>query len=113
MFCEKQQIYHGNKSHLLTTFNPTPYLRQLLRRMHQFWIFQRFWIFRQLLPLLKLSKNLQMELLDLFTIYLVDYSHIDMVIDSYFDSSLKPNTLEPRGYGQFFPFTEKTNGLAG
>ena len=54
-----------------------------------------------------------MELLDLFTIYLVDYSHIDIVIDSYFDSSLKPNTLEPRGYGQFFPFTEETNGLAG
>ena len=36
-------------------------------------------------------------------------SHIDLVCDSYFDNSLKSNTREDCGCGQFFPFTEATN----
>ena len=37
------------------------------------------------------------------------YSHTDTVCHSYFDNSLKLHTLETRGCGQFFPFTEATN----
>ena len=37
------------------------------------------------------------------------YSHTDTVCHSYFDNSLKLHTLETRGCGQFFPFTEAAN----
>ena len=54
-----------------------------------------------------------MELLNLPTICLLDYSRIDIVIDSYFDGPLKPHTLQACDYGQFYPFTEVTDGLLG
>ena len=54
-----------------------------------------------------------MELLNLPTICLLDYSPIDIVMDSYFDGPLKPHTLQACGCGQFYPFTEVTDGLLG
>ena len=68
-FTKKQQIYHGNKSQLSKLFDSTRYLTSTLKKDAVIPDFLEIVnLSRQLLPLPKLSTNLQVELLNFSTI---------------------------------------------
>ena len=83
-FTKKQLLYHGNKLQLLKIFDPTPSLTSTPKKDAD--------------ENINFVENLSSGC-----------SPIDILCDSYFDTSLKSHTCEARGCGQFFPFKEGTN----
>ena len=74
-FSNKQQIYRGNKSQLLKIFDPTPYLIAL-KKDDLISDFSEIVNSKAAVTTVKIT-----ELLNLSTISLLYYSHIDIVID--------------------------------
>ena len=98
MFYNKKQIYLGNKSQLLT-------LQKIAQILDFSEIVGSQAVLTSAKPFNKFSDGIIKFVHNLSS----GYSHIDTVCDSYFDNSLKLHTLETRGCGQIFPFTEAAN----
>ena len=79
--------------------------------MHWFWIFQHCEFLAAVTTVKSFKKFADISFKFVHNLS-SRLSRIDIVADSYFDSSLKPDTIEARGCGQFFLFIETTNRLA-
>ena len=102
-------MYHVNKSQLLKIFDPTPYLTSTLKK--DALILDDTSEIANSQAVVTTAKTFNK-----FVDGIVKFAHNLFsglfTFNSYFDSSLKPPTLEASHCGQFFPFIEATNGLA-
>ena len=109
MFDNKQQMYLGNKSQLLKIFDLTSYLTSTLKKDALILDFSEIVNSQAVVTTAKPFNKFSDGIINFVHNLYSGYSHIDIVCDSYFDNSLKLHTLETRGCGQFFPFTEAAN----
>ena len=107
-FMKKQQMYHSNKLQLLKIFDPTLSLTSTLKKDALILDFSVI-VHSQAVTTAKTFNKFADEVIGFVKNLSFGCSHIDIVCDSYFDNSLKSNTCEACGCGQFFPFIEATN----
>ena len=127
-FSKKQQTCHGNKSHLLKIFDPTPYLTSTYKKDALILDFLLIVNSQAVVTIAKtfnkfvdwINKFVHHLSSGLFTYwhsyrqYWHNYLRVDIALfDSYCDSSVKPHTLETPGCGHFFLLYEQPMDLQG
>ena len=99
-------MFHGNKTQLLKIFDPTLYLASTIKKDTLILDFSEILNSQAAVTIAKTFNKFA----DGIVKFVQNLSRIDIVCDSYFDKSLKSDTLAARVCGQLFPVTtEATN----
>ena len=101
-------MFHGNKTQLLKIFDPTLYLASTTKKDTLILDFSEILSSQAAVTIAKTFNKFA----DGSVKFVQNLSRIDIVCDSYFDKSLKSDTLAAGACGKFFPVTTEATNIS-
>ena len=101
-------MFHGNKTQLLKIFDPTLYLASTIKKDTLILDFSEILHSQAAVTIAKTFNKFA----DGIVKFVQNLSRIDIVCDSYFDKSLKSDTLAAGACGKFFPVTTEATNIS-
>ena len=101
-------MFHGNKTQLLKIFDPTLYLASTIKKDTLILDFSEILNSQAAVTIAKTFNKFA----DGIVKFVQNLSRIDIVCDSYFDKSLKSDTLAAGACGKFFPVTTEATNIS-
>ena len=105
-------MFHGNKTQLLKIFDPTLYLASTIKKDTLILDFSEILNSQAAVTIAKTFNKFADGIVEFVRNLSSGCSRIDIVCDSYFDKSLKSDTLAAGACGKFFPVTTEATNIS-